>query len=178
MQTWFTDADCDYDTGKARVKKEQMNKLKIYIDTSIVGGYFDDEFSTETQALFERLSKKEIVFVISSVLKQELSKAPEQVKTLLGQYGADCFEYVELTQEAIELADAYVNEKVIGKASLDDCRHIAVATIYKADVLASWNFRHIVNLDRIKGYNGVNLKMGYSPIEIRNPRELLKYENE
>jgi predicted nucleic acid-binding protein len=154
-----------------------MKKLKIYIDTSIVGGYFDDEFSIETKALFDRLKRKEIVFVISSVLTQELSKAPQQVKTLLEQYDKDCFVYVDLTQEAIELADSYITEKVIGKTSLDDCRHIAIATIYKADVLASWNFKHIVNLERIKGYNGVNLKKGYNPIEIRNPKELIQYEN-
>lgn len=51
---------------------------------------------------------------------------------------------------------------------------IALATIHKVDVLASWNFKHIVNLDRIKGYNGVNLKMGYSTIEIRNPKDLVR----
>jgi predicted nucleic acid-binding protein len=151
---------------------------KIYIDTSIIGGYFDDEFSVETKALFERLENKELVFVISSVLMQELQKAPKNVQTLLGKYDKSCFEYVELSSEAIELADKYITEQVVDKTSIDDCRHIAIATIYKADVLASWNFRHIVNLERIKGYNGVNLKYGYSVIEIRNPRELLKYDDE
>jgi hypothetical protein len=110
------------------------------------------------------------------VLKQELQKAPERVRILLNNYDNDCFEYVEITTEALELADKYVEEKVVGKTSLDDCRHIAIATINKIDVLASWNFRHIVNLDKIKGYNGVNLKNGYTTIEIRNPRELLKYD--
>jgi predicted nucleic acid-binding protein len=151
---------------------------KIYIDTSIVGGYFDDEFSAETKALFERLENKEVVFVTSSVLMQELQKAPKNVQALLGKYDESCFEYVELSSEATELAEKYISEQVVGKTSIDDCRHIAIATIYKADVLASWNFKHIVNLERIKGYNGVNLKYGYSVIEIRNPRELLKYESE
>ncbi|MDR0910224.1 MAG: hypothetical protein LBM77_10725 [Spirochaetaceae bacterium] len=151
---------------------------RIYIDTSIVGGYFDDEFADETQALFQRLERKEVLFVISSVLKQELTLAPQQVRELLGKYSDDCFEYVELTQEAIDLANEYIAEKVIGKTSLDDCRHIAIATIYKADVLASWNFKHIVNLERIRGYNGVNLKNGYTPLEIRNPKELLHYDQE
>jgi predicted nucleic acid-binding protein len=151
---------------------------KVYIDTSIVGGYFDDEFSVETKALFERLKNKELVFVISSVLMKELQKAPKNVQTLLDSYDKSFFEYVELTKEAVELANTYINEKVVGKTSIDDCRHIAIATIYKADVLASWNFKHIVNLERIKGYNGVNLKCGYSVIEIRNPRELLKYDSE
>jgi predicted nucleic acid-binding protein len=152
--------------------------FSIYIDTSIVGGYFDDEFLEDTRALFNRLENKEIIFMISSVLRQELQKAPENVRELLSRYDTAYFKYVELIEEAIELADKYIYEKVVGKTSIDDCRHIALATIYKADVLASWNFKHIVNLDRIKGYNGVNLKYGYSMIEIRSPKELLKYDKE
>jgi hypothetical protein len=84
---------------------------------------------------------------------------------------------VSLTQESIDLANRYIAEKVVGGASIDDCYHIAIATIAKVDVLASWNFKHIVNLDRIKGYNGVNLKMGYSMIEIRNPKDLINHGN-
>ena len=80
-------------------------------------------------------------------------------------------------EEAIKLGNTYIVEKVIGKTSLEDCRHIALATIHKVDVLASWNFKHIVNLDRIKGYNSVNLKLGYSMIEIRSPKDLINYGN-
>jgi len=72
------------------------------------------------------------------------------------------FENVELNQES---------------ESLDDCQHIAMATINKVDILASWNFKHIVNINRIRGYNGVDLKKGYATLEIRNPRELIDYEN-
>jgi hypothetical protein len=93
------------------------------------------------------------------------------------KYSADKFQRVELTEEAVKLADAYIQQKVVGKTSLEDCRHIAMATIYKVDVLVSWNFKHIVNLDRIKGYNSVNLRLGYSMIEIRSPKELINYEN-
>jgi len=151
---------------------------RIYIDTSIVGGFFDEEFAAETNALFERLKNKEVVFVISSVLEQELKNAPRQVRELLAKYDRDCFEHVLLTQEAIELADCYIAEKVVGKTCVEDCRHIALATLNKVDVLASWNFKHIVNLDKIRGYNGVNMKKGRAVIEIRNPRELIKHEND
>lgn len=89
------------------------------------------------------------------MLDLELLKAPLQVKEHLLNYSADKFQRVELTAEAILLADQYINEKVVGKTSVEDCRHIALATINKVDVLASWNFKHIVNLDRIKGYNAV-----------------------
>lgn len=103
-------------------------------------------------------------------------RAPKHVAELLNSFPSECFDRIELTSEAIDLADAYIWEKVVGKTSLLDCRHIALASINKVDVLASWNFKHIVNLDRIKGYNSVNLKLGYALIEIRSPNDLIKYE--
>ena len=112
------------------------------------------------------------------MLDLELINAPQQVREHLLKFSADKFERVELTEEALRLADSYINEKVVGKTSLEDCRHIALATINKVDVLASWNFKHIVNLDRIKGYNSVNLRLGYSMIEIRSPKDLVNYGND
>ena len=152
-----------------------MRRQRIYIDTSIVGGFFDEEFEKETKLLFKRLENKEIIFVISEVLTDELEDAPERVRTLLNNYSDDYFEKVPLTDEARELANKYIAENVVGKTSLDDCRHIAIATINNVDVLASWNFKHIVNLSRIRAYNGVNLKNDYKILEIRNPKELIYY---
>ncbi|GHV47418.1 hypothetical protein FACS1894181_00810 [Bacteroidia bacterium] len=151
---------------------------RIYIDTSIVGGFFDKEFAKETKALFDRLKDKDIVFVISDLLQRELNAAPEYVRTLLENYESECFEAVMLTQEAEELANHYIAEKVIGRTSLEDCQHIAIATLNKVDILASWNFKHIVNINRIRGYNSVNLKMGYATLEIRNPKDLIEYGND
>ena len=151
---------------------------RIYIDTSIVGGYFDEEFKEATRMLFQRFENKEIKFVVSELLDLELIKAPLHIRELLFNYPSDYFERVDLTEEAIRLADTYIEEKVVGKTSIEDCRHIAMATIYKVDVLASWNFKHIVNLDRIKGYNSVNLRLGYSMIEIRSPKDLVNYGND
>ena len=153
-------------------------KQRIYIDTSVVGGYFDEEFKEATTKLFERLDNNEIIFIVSDLLDLELINAPQKVRELLYNYSADKFERVELTEESVKLADTYVSEKVVGKTSLEDCRHIALATINKVDVLASWNFKHIVNLDKIKGYNSVNLRLGYPMIEIRSPKDLVNYGND
>jgi len=153
-------------------------KQRIYIDTSVVGGYYDVEFDKATIQLFKRLENKEVIFVVSDLLDLELLNAPERVKKLLYNYPTESFERIELTEEAIILADTYITEKVVGKTSIEDCRHIAMATINKVDVLASWNFKHIVNLERIKGYNSVNLRLGYQMIEIRSPENLINYEND
>ncbi|MCX6258294.1 MAG: PIN domain protein [Bacteroidia bacterium] len=153
-------------------------KQRIYIDTSIVGGYFDEEFKEATQELFKRLERKEIIFVVSDLLDLELIDAPANVRNLLYNYSRNNFERVSLTEESMKLADTYISEKVVGLTCLEDCRHIALATINKVDVLVSWNFKHIVNLDRIKSYNSINLRLGYSMIEIRSPKDLINYEDE
>jgi predicted nucleic acid-binding protein len=150
-------------------------RQRIYIDTSVVGGFFDEEFKDATQRLFKRLEDNEVKFVISDLLELELIQAPKHVNELLLKYPTDRFERIELTEEIMNLADRYITEKVVGRTSLEDCRHIALATINRVDVLASWNFKHIVNLDRIKGYNSVNLRLGYPTIEIRTPQELVSY---
>jgi hypothetical protein len=148
---------------------------RIYIDTSVIGGFFDDEFKEPTQLLFKRLENNDVKFIISDLLELELIQAPKHVKELLLKYPSNRFERIELTEESMSLADKYIAEGVVGRTSLEDCRHIALATINRVDVLASWNFKHIVNLNRIKGYNSVNLKLGYPPIEIRTPQELVSY---
>ena len=87
------------------------------------------------------------------------------------------FERIKLCQESIVLANEYIKHKVVGISSLEDCRHIAMATFHKVDYVVSWNFKHIVNIDRIIGYNSVNLKLGYPVLEIRPPNQIIDYEN-
>ncbi len=153
-------------------------KQRIYIDTSVIGGYFDDEFSADTIPFFDRVKSSEIIIIISDILEAELLRAPDFVKELLPSLPQTQIERIKLSPEAIELADRYIDAKVIGKTSRADCQHIAIATLCNADVLVSWNFKHIVNLDRIRGYNGINFQNGYKMIEIRTPKEITKYGNE
>jgi hypothetical protein len=91
---------------------------------------------------------------------------------------AEWTEYIDTTEESIDLANEYISEKVVGQSSFADCLHIALATINRADFLVSWNFKHIVNIQRINGYNAINIKNGYKQLEIRSPREFIKYEND
>jgi predicted nucleic acid-binding protein len=158
------------------VKRLTM-KQRIYIDTSVVGGFYDVEFSEYTVPLFHQIRESELRIIYSEVTEKELINAPEKVKDLIRGLPNEVVDYVELTEEAVVLAQAYIAEKVVGKTSLDDCLHIALATIHKADYLVSWNFKHIVNVERIRGYNSVNIKLGYSTIDIRSPREFIKYED-
>jgi len=150
---------------------------RFYFDTSVFGGVYDIEFEEETLQLFERVKLGKIICMFSDLTETELLKAPEKIRTYFKNLPEKNLEKVVINAEIIELATKYIEEKVVGKTSFDDCLHIATATLYKADILVSWNFRHIVNVYRIRGYNSVNLKMNYLSLEIRSPKEILEYED-
>lgn len=154
-----------------------MKKQRIYLDTSVFGGYFDKEFMEFTQPLFERISNGDFVLLLSTMLDEELEFAPEMVKELISKLDDSFTEFLIDKDEAVDLATEYINEKVVGETSYADCLHIAIATIYQADILVSWNFKHIVNVERIRGYNSINIKNGYKQLDIRSPRELMNYGN-
>jgi hypothetical protein len=80
------------------------------------------------------------------------------------------------TEEAAELAAAYIARGVVGPGSHADALHVALASVGRVDALVSWNFRHIVNLGRIRLFHSVNIERGYATIEIRTPMEVLEYE--
>ncbi|MBL7843592.1 MAG: type II toxin-antitoxin system VapC family toxin [Cyclobacteriaceae bacterium] len=145
---------------------------RIYIDTSVIGGLFDIEFSNDTKPFFDRVEKGELRIVYSEITIDELANAPDRVKNYLQELNSTQKEFVEISQEAVNLADTYIREKVVGKTSRADCIHIALATLYKVDILVSWNFKHIVNISKIRGYNSVNLRLGHQTLEIRTPKEI------
>jgi hypothetical protein len=151
-----------------------MKILRIYIENSVIGGYFDDEFKEFTQKLFEGFRKGLYSPVISSHVIAELENgAPEYVKENLKT--VDYKEYA-VNEEMIQLAEKYMEQKIVSKNYYSDALHIAVATVIGVDVLVSWNFKHIVNLNKIKLFNSVNLREGYNMLEIMTPREVIGNE--
>jgi len=149
---------------------------RFYFDTSVFGGAFDEEFEELTLQLFERVKLNQIICVYSDLTETELLNAPEIIRNFFKQLPNKNLERVIVTDEILTLASKYVAEKVVGQTSFDDCVHIATATIIKADILVSWNFKHIVNVYRIRGYNSINLRSNYQALEIRSPKEIIEYE--
>lgn len=151
---------------------------RIYIDTSVIGGCFDEEFSIWSNLLVKEFLLGQKTAIISDITIDEIQDAPKPVQEKLEEIiKSDYKELIASDQEAEELAESYISEGAVSKKFYEDALHIALATINKATVLASWNFKHIVNLERIRQYNAVNLKKGYSLLEIRSPREIVKLED-
>jgi predicted nucleic acid-binding protein len=153
-------------------------KPRIYTDTSVIGGCLDTEFAPSSLQLFENFKSGSAIIVVSNLTLLELENAPEMVQAVLKEVPVENIEYVEFTKEGGELAQIYISEGIIGEKNRVDAQHIATATISRVDVLVSWNFKHIVNLQRIHAYNAVNLKYGYPLLEIRTPQEVISYGEE
>lgn len=150
---------------------------RIYLDTSVFGGYFDSEFELWTKILFKRIAEGHYKILFSRLTEIELAPAPQHIRDFVLTLPESQIEFLEISEDASALADEYLKESVVGKTSRADCIHIALATLSNADILVSWNFKHIVNIVRIRGFNSVNLKLGHKILEIRTPREILEYEN-
>jgi len=150
-----------------------VKKLRIYIDNSVVGGCFDEEFAEESNALFEMAREGTILLVVSDLMLGELEPAPPWVRHLFDSMPPSALERMAEPDEAVRLHTAYIAAGIVGEASWKDALHVANATVAGADVVVSWNFKHIVNLKRIRGFNAVNIREGYGQIEIRSPKEVL-----
>ncbi len=120
----------------------------------------------------------QIICVYSDLSETELLNAPQRVRDYFASLPKEHLQFVEVSEEAYQLAQKYLDEKVVGETSTDDCKHIATATLNKVDFLVSWNFKHVVNVFRIRGYNSVNLRHGYFQLDIRSPKEIVYNEDD
>jgi len=147
--------------------------LRVYADTSVFGGCFDDEFRAESVRFFEEVLEARFVVVVSNVTLDELELAPDLVRGVLADLRPEYVEIVTTSRESDRLRDAYMEAAVVGPASRNDAAHIAVATVSNVDLVVSWNFKHIVHFEKIGGYEGVNSLRGYRSPRIYSPREVV-----
>ncbi len=153
-----------------------MKKYRIYVDTSVIGGCCDKEFEKWSCILLDEIKLGMHLLLLSELTQAEIFQAPVEVKKYYRSF-ADCADQIiEISKEAIELADEYLRHNILSSNFRDDARHIALATIADADVLVSWNYKHIVHFEKIQKFNAVNIEMGYKPIAIYSPKEVVKYE--
>lgn len=154
-----------------------MKAIRIYADTSVFGGVYDEEFQQPSQTFFAQVKSGQFVLVTSAVVQSELAAAPPTVRQffeeLLGRA-----EVTDITVNALELRDAYLQAKIVTPKYADDALHVALATVAGCALIVSWNFQHIVHFQKIPLYNAINTLQGYQPIAIYSPREVIHYEDE
>ena len=152
---------------------EQFRRqFRVFVDNSVFGGVFDDEFADDSKRFFEQVGAGRFIILVSEILLREILNAPTHVQEVLSSLPHDQLENVAVTPEAIALTEAYLQAGVVSPRWRDDAAQIAMASIAKADLLLSWNFRHIVNFDKIRWFNSVNLARGYGLLDVRCPKEI------
>lgn len=150
-----------------------MRRIRVYVDTSVFGGTQDEEFMEESRRFFKQVEKGEFVVLLSAETLRKLSKSPNPIQSVWFGLQPGQVEEVEISQEVLELAEEYIRAKVLNDASLGDALHVAAATVAGADLILSWNFKHIVNFNRIRGFNSVNIRLGYRSMTILSPKEVI-----
>ncbi len=153
-----------------------MARFRIYVDTSVIGGCFDAEIVTWSDALVRDFRAKRLVPVLSDVTAAEVAAAPVAVRVLhqelLGLSGG----VLPVTPTVLTLVAAYEARKILPKKFAADMTHIALATITEVDAIVSWNFKHIVRLEKIRLFNAVNVELGDRALSILSPWEVTTYE--
>ncbi len=152
-----------------------MKKLRIYVDTSVIGGCFDAEFKKWSQAIVEDFKQHRYTAVLSDVIAAEIAPAPKFVQELHTELIDLPSEVISVDEDVVSLVEHYIARSVLSQRFMNDMLHIALATISEVDVLVSWNFKHMVRLDKIRLFNTVNLEQGYKPLTIYSPRKVISY---
>ena len=151
--------------------------LRVYLDTSVIGGCCDDEFREYSNQLLEEFGKGLFQAVVSELTDVEIARAPDEVVKIYQKLMEIGCEVLEITDDGERLADKYLSRKIVTPQYRNDALHIAIATINNIDILVSWNFKHIVHYEKIRMFNAVNLENGYRMIEIYSPMEVISHGN-
>lgn len=149
-----------------------INSLKVYADTSVFGGVYDDEFSNASKLFFDQVKAGKFHLITSAVVSEEILKAPKKVANFFNKI-IEFSEIAEVKIDALNLRDKYLEANIVTKKWLTDAMHVAIATVSNCSIIVSWNFAHIVNFQKIPLYNAVNRINGYNDIGIYSPMEVI-----
>jgi len=151
--------------------------MRVYADTSVFGGAFDEEISSASRAFLGQVQSGRFLLILSPVLEEEVLGAPEEVHALYETLAGDA-EAQPLAEEAVRLQQSYLDAGIVGPRWATDALHVAHATICECQMIVSWNFRHIVHYEKMALYNAINVREGYRAIGIHTPSEVIEYEDE
>lgn len=149
----------------------------IYVDTSVFSACEDEKYwiRESSRALFERFRAGDMTLVLSAAVAVagELDAATEAARALPGTVPREHSEFLEPSGAAEELADRYVEAGAVGFAARPAALHVAFATLANVDMLASWNYKHLLNIYREPRFDAVNRELGHPRIKMYEPPAIL-----
>lgn len=154
-----------------------IRPIRVYADTSVFGGVFDDEFAIASQTFFQQVQQGQFQLVTSRVVEAEIAVALIAIQQFFEEM-LRFAEIGEISQAATNLQKAYLDAKIVTPKSSLDALHVALATVLECRLLVSWNFKHIVHFQKMPLYRAVNIIQGFLEVEIYSPLEVINYEAE
>ncbi len=149
---------------------EQNSEIKMYLDTSVPSAFYDTSKPVRqlmTQKWFEfKASAYTLYTSVTAVDEIEELNNPEKRQNIMDLIFDYHVNILEVSEEAVILAEEYMNRGAVPKSEREDAYHIAVASVNRLNCMASWNFKHIVSLNPIRKVHEINMKFGYPIIEI------------
>jgi predicted nucleic acid-binding protein len=145
-------------------------KTKLYLDTSVPSAYYDTSKPIRqliTQKWFENESSVfELYTSVVAIEEIEKISNPEKKENIKRLLIAHDVHILELSESAVKISQKYMEEGAIPASEPEDALHIAICTVQGIESLASWNFKHIVNINPIKKIRAINLKNNFKIVEI------------
>jgi len=151
----------------------RMAIIRVYADTSVFGGVFDEGFEAPSQAFFDQVRNGRFHLVTSALVQEEIKPAPKYVQEFFDRT-LPVVEVVEVSEETLRLRDAYLEAGIVSSQWSEDALHVALATVSGCSLIVSWNFKHIVHFEKIPLYNAVNVLKGHSNVGIFSPLEVIQ----
>lgn len=158
-----------------------MKKLKLYVETSVWNFLFADdapEKKEATKRFFEEVEAGKYEIFISEMVNAEIRDAPVAKRKLLyrmiEKYGAV---FLGEDEDVYRLVETYIHNGILTENHIDDLTHLAYASVNGMNALISWNQKHLVKMKTQDLGNSTNLAMGYHPVQIRTPIEVIEDED-
>ncbi len=151
--------------------------IRVYADTSVYGGVFDEEFAVPSRRFFDLVREGRFRLVVSALVEDELALSPIEVRQWFALFRPDA-EAAAIDSDALTLRQAYLNAGILTPQAGNDALHVALATVAGCSLIVSWNFRHIVHYQKVPRYNAVNILHRRSTLEIRSPSEVIEDEQD
>lgn len=160
-----------------------MRKLRLYLDSSVIGWSLNRGLPSryaEANLLLHQIAEKKFIGAYSQAVVEEMEAAPPPIrKKLWNKVTAAGLRMVSSRYQRMgeESAQRYCAEKIVPPDCFADALHIALATLWKADALVSYNFEHIVSLDTMLAVNAANKALNLREIFLCQPQEVIRDEN-
>ena len=157
--------------------------MRVYLDANVISYAVRSrsrppERARDSRGVMKRIRKGEWEGIVSEVTLVELANTPDPTrrKRFARELRRSNVERLSgnLAHEVERLAGIYRNRGAVPADSINDSLHLAWATLGGADVLVSWNRRHLVRLKARRQVAIINTGLRYAPLDIQTPTEVFR----